>query len=141
MKRVTFWSTTALAFVLSVAAVAISAAVDTPRTLMSRADFVEARRAIEGETRAALAGCRGTSGVEREICKAEAHGADRVKKADLQVRYHGTVAASQDARLVRAKVTYEVARARCGAQTAAERPDCLRAARGALGDARLAAAT
>jgi hypothetical protein len=141
MKRVTFWSTAALALVLSIAAVAISAAVDTPRTLMSRADYVAARRVIENDTRAALAQCRGTSGAEREVCRAEASGADRVKKADLQVRYHGTVAASQDARVVRAKVRYEVAKARCGAQKAGERPDCLRAARAALDEARLAAAT
>ena len=111
------------------AALGIGAAVDTPATLMSRGDYAQGKKAIEGETRLAFARCRGESGSARDICKAEVRAAERVKMADLQARYHGTVAAAEDARLARAKAQFEVARARCGVQSGEARVDCLRSAR------------
>ena len=46
------------------------------------------------------------------ICRAEARAEERVKKADLQARYLGTVAAAGDARLARTKAAYDVAKIR-----------------------------
>ena len=129
MKRRTFYLTSFLALFLSAAALGIGAAVDTPATLMSRGDFAQGKKAIEAETRLAYASCRNETGSARDVCKAEVRAAERVKIADLQARYHGTVAAAEDARLARAKAQFEVARARCGVQSGEARVDCLRSAR------------
>jgi hypothetical protein len=129
MKRSTVYLTAFFALFLSVAAIGIGAAVDTPRTLMSRADFNESRKAIEAETRTVFAGCRSQSGTARDICKAEARAEERVKLADLSARYHGTVAAAEDSRQARVKARFDLAKARCGSQSGEARVECLRTAR------------
>jgi hypothetical protein len=129
MKRQTVVASTLLAAALSVAAVGIGAAVDMPRTLMSPVDFQAGKRAIEADTRLALARCREAVASAREVCKAEARGHERVRKAELNARYHGTVVAQEEVRFARAKALYDVARARCGSRLGEERIDCLRAAR------------
>jgi hypothetical protein len=113
----------------SAAAFGLSFAVDTPRTLMSRSDFVLARQAIQDETRAALGRCRSVEMPAREVCRVEARAAERVHRAELDARYHGTVAAAAEVRVVRAKADFEVARARCNSLASAERLECLQAAR------------
>jgi hypothetical protein len=130
MQRPTLYVTSFLVLVFaSLAAVGINAAVDTPRTLMAPADYHVAKRAIENETRLALGRCRDAQGGAKDVCKAEVRAEERVKKADLAARYHGTVSAAQDARQARVKAQYDVARARCGSRLADDKLDCLRAAR------------
>lgn len=142
MKRSTVYLTSALGVVLSLAALGIGAAVDTPRTLMSPAFYSQGKKAIEADTRIAFASCRSQAGAARDICKAEARAEERVKIADLQARYHGTVAAAEDAREARVKAQFEVAKARCGARVGEARVECLRSVREdrsrALADAKLA---
>jgi hypothetical protein len=142
MKRSTVFLTSSLAILLSVAALGIGAAVDMPRTLMSRADYSDGKKAIEAESRVALASCRDAEGSAKDICKAEARAEERVKKADLHARYLGTVAAADDARAARTKAAYDVAKARCGIRKGDERTECLSSARQdkgkALSDAKLA---
>jgi hypothetical protein len=143
MKRTKLLVTSFFAlFLVSVAAVGIGAAVDTPRTLMSPADFSAAKKMIESESRVALAACRGLSGADKDICKAEVRSGERIKKADLAARYHGTVAAADEARQARVKASYDLAKARCTSRSGEERVECLRAARDdknkSLADAKLA---
>ena len=129
VKKTTFVITGLLAMLLSLGALGIGAAVDSPRTLMSRADYNAARRAIESATRGAYAQCRSHTGAERDVCKAQARAEERVRVADLQARYHGTVAAAEDARVARVKAGFDVARAQCEARMSSEKVDCLRSAR------------
>jgi hypothetical protein len=142
MKRTAMYASVLGALMFSAAAFGISAAVDSPRTLMSRGDYAAARSTIASETRTALAGCRDTDGVNRDVCKAEARAAERVKKADLDARYHGTVSAAADAKLARAKATYDIAKAKCSAIPGDGKVECLQSARAdkarALADAKLA---
>jgi hypothetical protein len=128
MKPNTVFLTSSFAIFLSVAALGIGAAVDTPRTLMSRADYSDGKKAIEAETRVALARCRESEGPAKNICKAEARAAERVKRADLQARYLGTVAAADEARAARAKAADDVAQARCGFRQGDKRAECLKLA-------------
>lgn len=129
MKSKTAFMTVFFTAVVSLAALGIGAAVDTPRTLMSPSDFALGKRAIEAETRLAMARCREVPGALRDVCKAEARGEERIRKAELNARYHGTVSAHDEVRLARAKALYDVAKARCGSRLGEERVDCLRAAR------------
>src|SRR2546421_8901619 len=87
--------------------------MDSPRTLMSPADYVAARKTIEADARLALARCREHTVDNREVCRTEARAQERLLKADLAAQYLGTAAASHEALGVRAKVRYEIARARC----------------------------
>ena len=125
----TLFMTVFLAALVSLGAIGIGAAVDSPRTLMSPIDFAAGKRAIEAETRLALARCRDVATADRDTCKAEVRGDERVKKAELNARYHGTVSARDEVRLARAKALYDVAKARCGSRTGEARVECLRAAR------------
>ena len=143
MKRTKLAVTSFLAlFLVSVAAFGIGAAVDTPRTLMSPADFSTAKKMIESESRVALGRCRDLQGSGKDVCKAEVRAEERVKKADLTARYHGTVMAAGEARQVRVKASYDVAKARCTSRSGEQRIECLRAARDdknkSLADAKLA---
>lgn len=145
MKRTTVYAISFFAVLLSGAALGIGAAVDSPRSLMSRADYSEGKKAIWGQTRVALARCREAEGVAKDICKAQARADERVKKANLEARYLGTVTAADEARIARMKASFEVARARCGLRESDERTECLRSARDeqgkALADSKLASAT
>lgn len=125
----TVYLTAGLAIVLSLAAVGIGAAVDTPRTLMSRGDYDKARKAIAAEGRLAFAACRHQAGAERDLCRAQARADERVKAADLLARYHGTFDAIEQAQLARVKAGFDLARARCESRTGEDRLHCLRAAR------------
>lgn len=129
MKRTTLVATLAGALLVSATAYGISNVVDAPRSLMSPNDYSVARKAIESEARMALSRCRDQDGQAKDICKAEARAEERVRKADLEAQYRGTVAASADARLARAKAQYDVARAKCSDQRGEDKLSCLRAAR------------
>lgn len=130
MKRTSLYLASTLAVFLSVAALGISAAVDMPSTLMSPADYNAAKRGIETQTRIAYARCRHDKEAPRDICRAEAKAVERVKIADLQARYYGTVSSAEEAKLAKYRASYDVARVRCGMQGEAQlQQDCLRAAR------------
>lgn len=129
MKRSTLLVSAILATGLSVAALGIRAAVDTPRTLMSPDIHQQLKREVEASTRLALGKCRDVTGTDRDVCKAEARAAERVALADLNARYHGTHAAIEEAAAARAKASFDVARVRCTAKAADARVDCLRQAR------------
>jgi hypothetical protein len=122
----------------SAAAMGLSYAVDSPRTLMSRADYLQARQAIAAEARSALGKCRAVEIPARDVCRAQARAGERIGRAELDARYHGTVSAAADARLARVKARFDVERARCDALDADSRSQCLQSAR--VDEAREAAA-
>jgi hypothetical protein len=129
MKKTTLFATLAGALLVSATAFGISAAVDSPRSLMSPSDYSVAKKAIESDVHEAMSKCRDQDGRSRDICKAEARADEMVRKADLEAKYRGTVVSAADARLARAKAQYEVARTRCADERSADRLSCLRAAR------------
>jgi hypothetical protein len=142
MKRTTLYASIIGALVLSAAAFGISAAVDSPRSLMSPVDYSASRKGIEADAQTTIAKCANLEDRGRDICKAEARASERIRKADLEADYRGTVAAAADARLARAKAQYDVARVKCGGEHGDGKLSCLRSARAekakALSDATLA---
>lgn len=129
MKSTTLFATIAGAILVSATALGISAAVDSPRSLMSPVDYGAAKKAIESEAHASLAKCRDLDSQAQDLCKAEAKADERIRKADLDAQYRGTVAAAADARLVRAKAQYDIARTKCGGQHGEGKISCMRSAR------------
>lgn len=145
MKRTTFIATVIGALMVSATAFGISAAVDSPRSLMSPVDYGAAKKAIESDAHSALSKCRELDGREKDLCKAEARAHERIRKADLEADYRGTVAAATDAKLVRAKAQFDVAKVKCGGEHGEGKLSCLRSARSekdrALADAKVASTT
>ncbi|HKC54342.1 MAG TPA: hypothetical protein VKC33_06845 [Burkholderiales bacterium] len=142
MQLTTLYASLVGALAVSATAFGISTAVDSPRSLMSPIDYGAAKKAIESEARTALEICRDKESRDREVCKAEARSAERVRKADLEAQYRGTVTAATDAKFARAKAQYEVAKVKCADQRSEDRISCLRSARAekakALAEAKLA---
>jgi hypothetical protein len=128
-RRTPLYASLLGSLLFSAAAFGLTFAVDAPRTLMSRPDYLSARQSIEAQARAALGRCRPLQPAARDVCRAEARAPARVDRAELDARYHGTVAAAADAQRVRAKAQFDVARARCNAMSSGERLACLQAAR------------
>ena len=118
----------AVAF-FAAAAWGIQSAMDTPPTLMSRVDHDRQWRAIDRHTREGLGACRASPEAMREACRARVRADDRVAKADLDALYFGTVQAAARARDVRARASFDVARAGCLASEGPERTRCLAHAR------------
>jgi hypothetical protein len=129
MNRTTLFATLAGTLFFGAAALGIDAAMDNTRTLMSRPDHDRALADIERTTRAALAQCRGGVEAARELCRTRAHAEDRIARADLDARYYGTVGAETNAKLVRARARFEVARGECFAGDSADRARCMSEAR------------
>jgi hypothetical protein len=116
--------------VASVTAVSIGASLDSPRSLMTRQDYVEAGRTIDTEARLALARCRDLDPSMRSPCRTSAHGDERVRRAELEARYRGTVEAAAEVRLTRIRASFDAARARCSLHSGEVRTACLEDARG-----------
>lgn len=129
MNRWTFIAAVLGACVVGAGAMGINAAMDAPRTLMSPAVYADARKAIENDVRAALGRCRGAPADAREVCKAEAHAQEHVRRAELDAAYYGTTGAVAGAKLARAKARYDIAKARCAGRGGAERLQCIGSAR------------
>ena len=142
MQRTTLYATIIGALAVSATAFGIGAATDLSRSLMSPVDYGDAKKAIEAEIRMAVAHCRDREGQAKDMCKAEARAEERIRKADLEAQYRGTVAAAADAKLARAKAQYDIAKARCSAERSEDKLACLRSARAdkakALNEAKLA---
>ena len=126
-RRTTLYASTASALLLTLA-LGIGATAESPRSLMSQQDFVEARRGLDAESRLALAQCRNFEGGEKDTCRAAARGGDRVRRAELEARYRGTVGAEAEVAQARARMRFEVAKAGCLARRD-DRVACLAEAR------------
>jgi len=129
MNRTVLVATLAGTFFFGAAAFGIDAAMDNPRTLMSRPDHDRALAGIERTTRAAIGQCRSLAETARELCRTRAHAEERTARAELDARYFGTVEAETNAKLVRARGRFEVARSECFAGASADRARCMSEAR------------
>ena len=129
VKRSTLYAVLVGAFIVSAGAMGVSFAVDSPRSLMDRNEYAQSKKAIEADARLNLSKCRDVEGAARELCRAEARADERIRKAELEASYRGTVAAAEDAKLERAKARYDIARAKCSDQHGDDKLGCLKAAR------------
>ena len=129
MKKTTLVATLAGALLVSVTAFGISAAVDSPRSLMSPSDYSAAKRVIEADAHSLIAKCRDQDGAARDLCKAEVRADERVRKAELEAQYRGTVQAAAEVKVAKAKASYDVAKARCADHRGEDKVTCLRSAR------------
>jgi len=88
---------------VSVTAVGLGASLDSPRSLMTRHDYMQGRKALEAQWRLALAQCRELEGASKSQCRTVARADDQLRKAELELRYLGTVNAESDARAAKVR--------------------------------------
>jgi hypothetical protein len=107
-------STLLLALLLSLTAMlGIAASVESPPSLMSRADHLAALQGLADAARLELARSRHVPDAhDRAVCRAQARAAERVAVASLDARYLGTVSARDRARRVQARAEHSIAVAR-----------------------------
>jgi len=105
----------------------MAASADT----MSKADYKAEKTRIDAVQEADLMRCKQLSGNANDICKLEAKGADKVATADLDARNKGTKEAAYDARVVRAKAAYAVAKEKCDDLAGNDKDVCVKAAKSA----------
>jgi len=87
---------------------------------------------ISAELKSAKESCAKLSGNAKDICVAEANGAGKVAKAELEARDKGTTRAQSQARIARAEADYAVARERCDDAAGNVKDVCLQDAKAAL---------
>jgi len=98
-----------------VATAAIGVAVcTTPRAQgLGKTEYLAARKTIESDFRNARIGCEPMAGSVRDICMADVRGREVVALAELRAAYDPTDEALMEVRIVKARASLAVARARC----------------------------
>ncbi|MEK6592530.1 MAG: hypothetical protein AABZ67_05550 [Pseudomonadota bacterium] len=96
---------------------------------------------ISAEYKSALKNCARKNGNTRDICMAEAKGAENVARAELEARDKGTAKAGAAARMARADAEYAVAKENCDDLAGNAKDVCLKDAQAAAIRARADART
>jgi len=79
---------------------------------------------ISSDYKAAKEKCNGLKGNTKDICMAEAKGAQKVAKAELEAKDKGTPKAQANARIAKADADYSVAKEKCEDQSGNARDVC-----------------
>jgi len=95
------------------------------RPNMSLVDYMARKELLSVAHRDARVACNANPSANREICLAEALGADWIAKADLEVAYRSTPRSRFEASAARAQASFWVARERCTDIARAIRKVCL----------------
>lgn len=99
---------------------------------LTQAEYANKLNRLSADFEAAKRTCDTMSGNARDICMAEANGANRVGKAELAARYTGTVQARYEAQVARADTDYDIAKERCDDFAGNAKDVCLKDAKAAL---------
>ena len=91
---------------------------------------------IGAEYKSVLNNCARKSGNAKDICMAEARGAEKIARAELEARDKGTPKAQAAARITRAEAQYAVARENCDNLSGNDKDVCLKDAQAALARAK-----
>jgi hypothetical protein len=80
---------------------------------MSKEERKAEESRIDIDYKAAKTRCDGLKGNAKDVCTAQADGAQKVAKAELEARDKGTIKAQNEARIAKAEAAYAVAKERC----------------------------
>ena len=98
---------------------------------MTASEYGAAKDRASAEYKAAKAQCDGLKGNPKDVCIAEAKGAEKKAKADAEAQYKNTDKAHRDAKIAAAEADYDVAKAKCGAKTGNDKDVCIKEAKAA----------
>jgi hypothetical protein len=103
---------------------------------MTHAQYESAEEKIEHSYKAAKGHCGTLAGNAKDVCVAEAKGAQSVEKAELEARHEPTARNIQDVRHAKAEAKYSVAMERCEAKSGNAEDVCKQEAKAARVHAR-----
>ena len=108
---------------------------------MARADYSSTKDRISAEYKAAKALCDPLTGNQKDICKEQAKGKEKVARAELEYNYTGKMADSNKIAVAKADSTYAVAKEMCDDKAGKDKNVCVTEAKAtrtkALADAKL----
>lgn len=100
---------------------------------MSRSEVKSEEERIAATFRSNKARCANLSGNTKDICMAEAKGAEKIAKAELDARRKNNTAQTRfDVRIVRAEAVYDIAKQKCEDRAGNDKDVCMRDAKAAL---------
>jgi hypothetical protein len=103
---------------------------------LSKEERKSEQNRISNDYKAAKEKCDGMKGNAKDICMAEAKGAQKVAKAELEARDKGTAKAEANARIAKAEAEYGVAKEKCDDLKGKEKDRCQKDAKAALKQAK-----
>lgn len=92
---------------------------------ISKAEYNAMRDRAAAEQKSMRAQCDQLSGNRKDVCVAEAKAIERKRRAEADAAYKNTDKAARDARIAAADADYDVAKARCAAQTGNDEKLCV----------------
>ena len=116
-------------------AVAVAAVLGFPcmgYAALSKEERKAEQDRISGTYKAAKATCDGMKGNAKDICMAEAKGAQKVAKAELEAQDKGTAKEQAKVRVARAEAEYGVAKEKCDELKGKDKDACQKDAKAAL---------
>ena len=85
----------------------------TAGAAMDRGEVKAEKNRISDQYKSAKAACKGMKSNAKDVCMAEAEGAQKIAKADLDAREKGTPKAQYNLRVAKADAGYKVAKEKC----------------------------
>jgi hyperosmotically inducible protein len=116
---------TLIATLLATAAGASFAAAPTFGLNHDPATYRNVSQKGEADYKAAVAKCEGTRGNDKDVCMAEAKVVRTRTEVDALARYNNSPRGREKMRTEMADAEYDLAKARCGAKSGAEKDDCV----------------
>lgn len=96
---------------------------------MDKAAMKAEKGRIADQYKTAKAGCKDMKGNAKDVCMAEAKGAEKVAKADLEARDKGTPKAQYNLSVAKADADYKVAKEKCDDLKGAPKSTCTKDAK------------
>ena len=115
--------------------IAVAAALGLPgitHAALSKEERKSEQDRISSTYKAAKANCKGLKGNAKDICEAEAKGAQKVAKAELEARDKGTAKEQANVRIAKAEAEYEVAKEKCDDLKGNEKDVCKKDAKATM---------
>jgi len=112
---------------------------------LSKDDYKAGRDRISNDYKTAKAACNALSANPKDICVAQAKGAESIAEAELEASYKPSAKTRNKVRIAKAKADYAVARERCDELSGNAKDVCVKEAKSrevaALADAKVALTT
>ena len=114
---------------ISALVITLFAAASFNASAMTKPEYTSAKDQIKVDYKAAIAKCNSLSANAKDICVAEAKGAEKVGKADLEARYTGKDKDQYSLRVAKAEATYAVAIEKCDDLAGNDKSVCVKEAK------------
>lgn len=116
---------------LSALVISLFAVTSTASFAMTKSEHSAAKNTISANAKTAKAACGTMSGNAKDICMAEAKGAEKVEKADLEARYEPKAKNQNNLRMAKADAAYDIAKEKCDDKAGNDKDVCVKEAKAA----------